>query len=397
MRYPKNPSCPETKTSIGLGAAFATTHANKEIAAILTLNMPAVLPRAPFLTSHFFLSTMIEMKLQQLFLILVCATLSVASFADGAKYKPAKGTFEVTTVRIDWQDKKRDREVPVKIYYPKDAKGPSPVIIFSHGLGGSRDGYVYLGEEWASHGYVSVHVQHHGSDTAVLRAATTGGLQDALKPVNASNRVVDIYFAIAQLEEMNKEPGPLQGKLDLQHIGIAGHSYGAWTTLVVGGEEVIRADGMNYRGSVKDSRIRALIPMSAPVPTKLHLDEAFSSVNLPCFHMTGTLDDSPIADTKAADRRIPYDHMTGKVSDEYLLTFNGGDHMVFSGRLSQRSSRAEHDHIFQTYIKEGSDAFWDAYLKDNKAAKAWLSGGRFKKDLGSEGTFEEKLAPATKN
>src|SRR4051812_32227046 len=88
--------------------------------------------------------------------------------------------------------------------------------------------------------------------------------------------------------------------------------------------------------------------------------------------------------------------MTAKVADEYLLTFKGGDHMVFSGRLSQRSSRAEHDHIFQKYIDESSTAFWDAYLKGNQAAKAWLSGGGFKKDLDGEGTFEMKLASPTK-
>ena len=92
--------------------------------------------------------------------------------------------------------------------------------------------------------------------------------------------------------------------------------------------------------------------------------------NLPCFHMTGTLDDSPVAETKAADRRLPFDHMTSKMADEYLLTFKGGDHMVFSGRMSQRSSRAQSDHIFQNYIKEGSTAFWDAYLKGDHAAKS---------------------------
>lgn len=335
------------------------------------------------------------MRLQRLFLTFVCATLSFASFADDAKYKPAKGQLEVATIRLDWQDKKRDREVPVKIYYPKDDRGPFPVIIFSHGLGGSRDGYVYLGEEWASHGYVSVHVQHHGSDTAVLRTALTGGLQEAMKPVNASNRVVDVFFAIAELERMNKEPGPLQGKLDLQHIGVAGHSYGAWTTLVVGGEVIIRDNGHEHdRVHMLDPRIKALIPMSAPVPEKTHLGEAYGTINLPCFHMTGTLDDSPVSSTKAVDRRVPYDHMTGKVADEYLLTFNGGDHMVFSGRLSQRSSRAKQDHIFQTYIKDGSTAFWDAYLKGNDAAKKWLADGDFRKELGQEGTFEEKLAPA---
>jgi dienelactone hydrolase len=334
------------------------------------------------------------MKLQRLvsvFVFLAIVARTPAIFADDKPYEPTKGKYEVETLRIVWHDKKRDRDVPVKIYYPKDAKGPVPLIIFSHGLGGSRDGYSYLGNEWASHGYVSAHVQHLGSDTAALKTAMTGGLQEALKPYAASNRIVDIYYAIAALEHMNGEPGPLHGKVDMDHIGVAGHSYGAWTTLVVGGEVIIK-DGVRFNAHHHEPRIKALIPMSAPVPEKVDLDTVFSGITLPCLHMTGTLDDSPIAETKAADRRLPYDHMTAKVADEYLLTFKGGDHMVFSGRGSQRSSRAAHDAIFQKYIKESSDAFWDAYLKDDHAAKTWLATGGFKKDLDGEGTFEEKLA-----
>jgi hypothetical protein len=54
IRYAKNPSWPETKTSTGLGAACETTHTKKAIAAILNLSMTAVLPCASLLTSHFF-------------------------------------------------------------------------------------------------------------------------------------------------------------------------------------------------------------------------------------------------------------------------------------------------------------------------------------------------------
>lgn len=336
------------------------------------------------------------MKLQRFFALLVCATFAAhtpVGFAEdkAPAYDVTKAGHEVATLRIVWHDKQRDRDVPVKIYYPKDVSAPVPLIIFSHGLGGSRDGYSYLGNEWASHGYVSAHIQHLGSDTAALKNAMNGGLQEALKPNVASNRIVDVYYAIAALDQMNNQPGTLHGKIDTSRIGVAGHSYGAWTTLVVGGE-VIMKDGVRMNARHHEPRIKALIPMSAPVPEKVSLDEVFSGVNLPCLHMTGTLDDSPIAETKAADRRLPYDHMTAKTADEYLLTFKGGDHMVFSGRGSKLSSRAAHDLIFQKYIKESSTAFWDAYLKGDQSAKAWLARGGFKKALDGEGTFEEKLA-----
>src|SRR5690349_16713527 len=73
--------------------------------------------------------------------------------SSAAPYKAPSGSNLVETVKYDWKDEKRDRQVPVKIYFPKNGMGPFPIIIFSHGLGGSRDGYEYLGRHWASHGY----------------------------------------------------------------------------------------------------------------------------------------------------------------------------------------------------------------------------------------------------
>lgn len=106
-------------------------------------------------------------------------------------------TNSVEVLRDDWRDAKRDRVVPVKIYSPKSGAAPFPVIIFSHGLGGSREGYEYLGRHWASHGYVSVHLQHAGSDDAVWRderpaERMTAMRRATLQPRNASERARDV-------------------------------------------------------------------------------------------------------------------------------------------------------------------------------------------------------------
>jgi hypothetical protein len=98
--------------------------------------------------------------------------------------------------------------------------------------------------------------------------------------------------------------------------------------------------------------------------------------------MTGTKDDSPIGDTKAAERRVPFDLATAK--DQYLLIFEGGDHMIFSGRGRSNESDAR----FQALIKSASTAFWDAYLRNDPKAKAWLRDGAFKELLEKNGTFE---------
>src|SRR5438128_334928 len=64
--------------------------------------------------------------------------------------KPLNSDF----VRLEWKDPSRDRTVPVKIYFPTEGDGPFPVIVFSHGLGGNREAYEYLGRQWAANGYI---------------------------------------------------------------------------------------------------------------------------------------------------------------------------------------------------------------------------------------------------
>jgi len=117
----------------------------------------------------------------------------------------------------------------------------------------------------------------------------------------------------------------------------------------------------------------------------------FRNIRIPCFHMTGTRDDSPVGDTAAPDRRVPFDRIRPEGgADQYLVTFKGGDHMVFSGR-PREAQGGEKDAAFQQLIKMGSIAFWDAYLKAEPEARAWLARGGFAGVLGDEGVFEKKM------
>jgi len=299
-------------------------------------------------------------------------------------YKKDPGPFLVSMALYNWTDPARNRLVPVKVYSPVTGKGPFPVIVFSHGLGGSREGYKYLGSHWASYGYVSVHVDHPGSDTAVLRKSARPMRElrrAAAEPGIALERPLDVRFVLDQLEKMNQGGSPLSHRLDLGRVGMAGHSFGAWTTLVVAGQSL----APKYGGApLADPRVKAAIAMSAPVPRK-DFDRAYGGIHIPVLHMTGTRDDSPLGETKAAERRVPYDHIRG--ADQYLVTFQGGDHMIFSGRLG--SQRGEKDALFQGLIRQGTVAFWDAYLKGDAEAKAWLAQG-YGAVLGKDGKLEAK-------
>ena len=307
-----------------------------------------------------------------------------APAASPKSYKAEPGPSVVTATLLDWRDASRSRPVPVKIYAPATGQGPFPVIVFSHGLGGSREGYEYLGRHWASWGYVSVHVDHLGSDTTALKKGgrILKNLREAAgDPRNAVARPLDVLFVLDQLEKLNQGGSPLSHRLDLTRIGMAGHSFGSWTTMAVAGQT------FSQGRSLAEPRVKAAVAMSTPVPRQQDFDRAYGSVHIPILHMTGTEDDSPIGDTKAAQRRIPYDHIHG--ADQYLVTFQGGDHMVFSGRFFQ--AERPKDPRFHSLILQGTTAFWDAYLKGDAAARDWLARGGYAAVLGADGKLEEKL------
>jgi dienelactone hydrolase len=326
---------------------------------------------------------------------------SLTAAEEAINYSAQPGPHAVAVLRDEWKDPARDRIVPVKIYYPRDTAGPFPVIIFSHGLGGSREGYEYLGRHWAGYGYVSVHIQHLGSDTSVWQGKEKPmqAMQAAIRDLKTSlDRPSDVKFALDQLEKLNRGDGTLKGRLDMDRVGMAGHSYGAWTTLVIAGQELMGPRGNVLR--LADPRVKAALSMSASIPMKRSdfaavnwgqgpdFDGIYAGIKIPVMHMTGTRDDSPISGTKAADRRVPFDHI--KNTKQYLLILNGGDHGIFSRSRDARGREIQpKDAVFQDLILVASTAFWDACLKNSKPAKRFLVE-KFAKVLGKEGTWEKK-------
>lgn len=294
----------------------------------------------------------------------------------------ARGAEPVKSFTEDWQDKHRERTVPVRFYLPSDLpkEKPAPVVIFSHGLGGSRDYYQYWGQNLARHGYVSLHLQHVGSDDSLWRGgAIRERAQSLVKAANAQNyllRVGDVKFALDQLAAIAKsEDHALSGKIDLDRIAMAGHSFGAVTTQALAGQI---AEVLGREVSAADDRIKCAVILSPSQPRDRTPPEvAFGKIKIPCFYLTGTDDQDPISRLDPVTRQVPY--RAGKGIDQYLLVLKDADHMVFAGRGSMTR--------FLPLIEKSTVSFLDAYLKGDAKQKQWLRGD-FKNELNDRGTFE---------
>jgi dienelactone hydrolase len=327
-----------------------------------------------------------------LFLIFI---VGLASPVWANDYKREPGSFAVSTQLGEWTDSARSRSVPYKIYYPKEADGERPVVIFSHGLGGSREGSEYLGQHLASYGYIGVHIQHPGSDESLWRGKEKPleALRDFFKdPANMIEqsrlRFEDLPFALDSISELNESDATLKGRFDLARIGMSGHSFGAHSTMAASGQVYgTPARALSYG----DARIKASIAYSPSPPLRrTDYDVVYGKIAVPIFHMTGTDDGDPVnARMSPEDRTTPYKQISA--TDQFLLVLAGGDHMIFSGRRTRGVAPKPSDPRHLDIIRMGSIAFWDAYLLDDSAARKWLTKGGFAEAVGKDGTFEQKV------
>jgi predicted dienelactone hydrolase len=253
--------------------------------------------------------------------------------------------------------------VQARLYVPRDAKRV-PLVVFSHGLGGSRFGYSHLGRHWASHGFASLHLQHAGSDRSVWSSqgfAVLTALRAAATADNAIARVKDVSFAI---DRTLAEPA-LAEAIDAQRIGIAGHSFGANTALLAAGAR-FREDGKVL--SFADPRVRAAIVLSAPsLPAEQDPSFVYSGILVPTLHLTGTLDATPIPglSTTPEERRVPFDSMA--TGPRYLGIFEGGRHSMFNDWSRDGTTEA-----IRSSARALTLAFWRSVFERDAGASAVL-------------------------
>jgi len=287
---------------------------------------------------------------------------------------------------LDWKDGARDRVVPLKVRVG-EGDGKLPVVLFSHGLGGSREGGKAWGEHWAAHGYLVIHVQHPGSDDMLWRGAGDGTPKQRLArgatPEQLLGRVDDIRFV---LDELTRQQGKADAatwirRADLTRIAMTGHSFGALTTMAL-------ADA-RYPGPIKslaDPRISAFIAFSPSVQgLKRSWPERYGQMTKPFLTVTGTIDGDVMGvGSTPAKRAALFDAQPE--GHAYRVVFNDGDHAVFGGGdrrdgvwmqwiADERRDATSSDTFksIQDKTRSLTLKFLDAWLRQDAAAKRWLA------------------------
>jgi predicted dienelactone hydrolase len=230
---------------------------------------------------------------------------------------------------------------------PDTSNAPYPLILYSHGLGGSRYGLPQYTITLASHGFVVVGLDHKDNEHFY----------------SAVDRPLDILFALDQLAAITD--GDLVGFIDTDVVGVMGYSDGAYTALTVNGAQIdpVSAQALTanpvipddvtdprnwwhdwdwnelaaYRAQFSppleerrlwspftDQRIQAVLAFE-PCYAPLFGEHGLASATVPTLLVAGT-----------ADQFCPYEHnavfdyLHLGSEDRYLLSIINGDHHTFT-------------------------------------------------------------------
>jgi predicted dienelactone hydrolase len=301
----------------------------------------------------------------------------------------SQGSVQFSKQTFTLRDLARDRTFPVDLYLPQQS-GVAPVVVISHGLGSSRDSFVYLAVHLASHGFAVAVPEHPGSNAAQLEALASGFVRNITPPRELIDRPLDIQFLLDTLERRYGQ------RLDLQNVGVVGQSYGGYTALALAGAKInfeqlqVNCDpndpGFNISFllqcqalelppqdyNLRDERVKAAIAIN-PLTSSIFGESQLSQIQIPVAMVSGSAD----AVTPALDEQIlPFTALT--TPDKYLLFLVRGTHFSTIGATSQDADLPPQvigpdPAIAYAYMKALNLAFFKTYIANESQYQPYLS------------------------
>ena len=227
---------------------------------------------------------------------------------------------------------------------------PYPLIVVSHGFGSSAYSYAYLAEHLASHGFVVLAPEHQEQFDMAYSDLAESSL----------DRPRDVRQVLDFAETLTAVGGALDGLIDMEHVGVAGHSYGGYTALAEAGArydlaafnqrcDAARAagdpnawlcdplqpfeDAMAARAgldpvpeglwpSMGDSRVDAIVPMAGD--SYLFDQAGLAEITIPMMALGGMIDTGTPYEWGALPA---YEYISS--AQKALVGFENAEHMIF--------------------------------------------------------------------
>jgi predicted dienelactone hydrolase len=321
--------------------------------------------------------------------------------------------------QYNWLDRSRQRRVPADLYLPQTTASNLPVVVISHGVAEDRTTYAYLARHLASYGFAVAVVEHVGGDANRFR----NYFANTAPPPMATElleRPRDVSFVLDELQRRSPSDPTLR-RLNLQNVGLVGHSLGGYTVLALAGAEIdfdrvkrdcnpnrslnlsvllqCRANELPPRNyALKDPRVRAIFAIS-PLNSTIFGRRGMSQIQVPVFLMGGSDD---IVTPAVPEQIYPFTWL--QTPDKYLAIVEKGTHFstqaidntqqgafpVSEGLIGPNPAQA------RGYAQALSVAFFQTHLGNRSDFRSYLSAA-YAKSLAPVGLGSGTVGVAASN
>ncbi len=272
------------------------------------------------------------------------------------------GIFSSQKISFTFDDRSRDRNLPVDVYLPQVASqnsqnsptAPFPIIVISHGIASDRYTFVYLAKHLASYGFAVVVLEHPGSNAERFQQYFAG-LALPPEPMEFINRPLDVTYVLDELQRREKSDPNLQGKLNFQQVGAIGHSYGGYTVLALAGAKInfdqINRDCNPNRSwnvsfllqcrvndlpikdyQMKDDRIQAIIAIN-PIDSTIFGESGLRQIQVPTMLVAASQD---IFAPPVPEQIQPFTWLSSP--NKYLVLVENATHFTAMGESESNNS-----------------------------------------------------------
>lgn len=280
----------------------------------------------------------------QSFLAAISPQLTPQQLSLDLAFDPSqKGSVQVRLLNLSFNDRKRQREIPVDVYLPQAVLPNQPLVVLSHGLGSIRTDLRYLAQHLASYGYVVAALEHPGSnETHVQKVMSLDA--PLLAAEEFIDRPLDISFVLDKLKQFHQKTEPFTEKFATDQVLVIGYSFGGATALSVAGAELQLAELREYCSDnilafslgeiaqclaknlpedsyqLRDERVKAAIALN-PTTSLMFGKTGLSKVAVPTLMVASSADKTTPA---LREQVISFEQLP---SPKWLVGFVGATHL----------------------------------------------------------------------